>query len=97
MSKKEISALTKSGGLLSKFGGHPKVQEYRVWVHYHDGRDDDYLTHLDFLGILEMREQLKQDKSVVYLETPLAVVWDKKCQDYREVCIDGLEYSDKEE
>ena len=50
---KEIPALTKSGGLLSKFGGKKAVLEYRVWIHYHDGGDDEYCVDddLDYISV----------------------------------------------
>jgi len=89
---KEIPALTKSGGLLSEFGGKKAVLEYRVWIHYHDGGDDEYYVNDDLDALLETRKELLGDKKIVLVEQPLAVVWDDKCEDYREVCIDGINY-----
>jgi len=89
---KEIPALTKSGGLLSKFGGKKAVLEYRVWIHYHDGREDEYYIGGNLDDLLEERKELLEDKEIVRVEQPLAVVWDDKCEDYREVCIDGINY-----
>jgi hypothetical protein len=89
---KEIPALTKSGGLLSEFGGVGVVLEYRIWVHYHDGRSDEYYTNDDLDALLETREELLKDKEIIIVEQPLAIVWDDKCDDYREVCIDGIDY-----
>ena len=92
---KEIPALTKSGGLLSEFGGQGAVLEYRIWVHYHDGRSDEYITNDNLGDLLKERKDLLKDKEVVIVEQPLAIVWDDKVEDYREVCIDGIDYAGK--
>jgi len=92
MKKKEIPALTKSGGLLSKFGGKKKVLEYRVWVHPKEGGDDWYYTADTLEEMKRIRKGLLNDKKLVLVEHPLAIVWDKKYEDFREVCIDGIDY-----
>lgn len=89
---KEIPAMTKSGGLLSEFGGKKSVLEYRVWFHYHDGRDDEYYISDNLDDLLQERKGLLKDKEIVLVEQPLAVVWDDKYEDYREVCVDGINY-----
>ena len=90
--KKEIPALTKSGGLLSNHGGAKSVIEYRLWVHYHDGGDDKYFESNDLNALLEKIKKLLEDKKIAIVEQPVAVVWDDKHQDHREVCIDGINY-----
>ena len=90
--KKEIPALTKSGGLLSKFGGKKAVLEYRIWVH-DKVAEDMYFKRNNLKELIKMRKQLLKDEKIAEVEQPLAVVWDDKCQDYREVCIDGINYN----
>ena len=88
--KKEIPALTKSGGFLSSFGGEKAVLEYRLWFHYHDGREDEYYKADNLDDLLEKRKVLLEDKTIALVEHPIAVVKDK---DYREVRIDGIDYN----
>lgn len=90
----EIPALTKSGGLLSQFGGKEAVLEYRVWIHYRSGGDDEYIVESDLARLQKARKRLLKDDQIALVEQPLAVVWDDKHEDYREVCIDGVDYSD---
>jgi hypothetical protein len=90
--KKDIPFLTKSGGLLSEFGGVRVVLEYRMWIHYHDGKSDEYQTSDNLNVLLRLRKGLLKSKDVALVEQPLAVVWDEKYDDYREVCIDGIKY-----
>jgi len=90
--KKDIPALTKSGGLLSDFGGKGVVLEYRMWIHYHDGRSDEYQTSDNLNVLLGLRKGLLKSKDIAIVEQPLAVVWDEKKEDYREVRIDGIKY-----
>ena len=85
MKNKKIPASCLSGGLLSDFGGPKAVVEYRVWYH---GDEDDYWKSKTFKGIMKIWESKR--KSNPYVEPPLAVVWDKKKEDYREVVIDEL-------
>ena len=92
MSKQEIPALTKSGGMLSEFGGKKSVLEYRVWFHYHDGREDDFIVDSNLRNIQRRRKTLLERMDLIKVEQPLAVVWDEKHKDYREVRIDGLDY-----
>jgi len=82
----KISALTMSGGALSKFGGQSAVKEYRVWVHPKGGGDDYYFVAktLDEIN----RKKASLENSGNYVEEPLAVVWDEKYKKYREVVID---------
>lgn len=90
--EKEIPVLTKSGGMLSDFGGKRKVLEYRVWFHYHDGRSDSWITDTNFRNIQKRRRELLKDKKIIIVEQPLAVVWDSKDDEVREVRIDGIKY-----
>ena len=92
MSKQEIPALTKSGGMLSKFGVNKEVLEYRVWFHYQAGGDDDFIVDSNLRRIQQRRRNLLKMTEYAVVEHPLAVVWDKKNQDYREVRIDGINY-----
>ncbi len=83
----KIPAGTLSGGLLSDFGGHKVVKEYRVWYHPEEG-DDGYKTSSTFKGIRRIWKALKKEEP--YVEPPLAVIWDKVKGKYREVVIDEL-------
>lgn len=93
----EIPPLTLSGGMLSDFGGKKEVLEYRLWLHNRDGRlslnEGCYFTQGNLKELLMMRKELLKDKKIFKVEQPLAVVWDYKCKGYREVKIDGIDYS----
>jgi len=82
----KISALTLSGGKLSKFGGQSAVKEYRVWVHPKGGGDDYYFVAKSLDEISRKGQSLVNKGD--YVEKPLAVVWDAKYKKYREVVID---------
>lgn len=92
----EIPALTLSGGMLSDFGGKKEVLEYRIWIHGRDGRLDlnqgAYFYGNNLQELLKMRKELLKDKKIFKVEQPVAIVWDKKHRDYREVLIDGIKY-----
>lgn len=83
MNYARIPSLTLSGGRLSDFD---KVKQYRIWVHPKTG-DDYYYTFKNEAELKQVREQIKKDNPL-YVEKPIAVVWDKKNKKYREVVID---------
>lgn len=85
-STKWAPASTLSGGRLSDFGGKTGVVEYRVWWHPFKG-DDQYKRSRSYREIVGMEKKLKAKGE--FVEKPLAVVWDDKFGEYREVVIDS--------
>jgi hypothetical protein len=88
---KEIPAYTLSGGKLKNFGREKAVKEYRVWIHP-KGKDDYYyaLKNKGELIAVSIGLGIQKDvdeKKIMRVENPLAVVWDKKFKNYREVRI----------
>jgi len=81
-SRYQIPALTVGGGVLNK---KEDAVEYRVWVHPADGGDDYYIAKKDYYDALQEWRELKGTGHNV--EPVLAVVWDNKFQDFREVAI----------
>ena len=81
MRKKDIPALTMSGGTLKS----PKdIKELRVWIHPNKGEDFYYSgKNLMKLASLVSKRTGKKD----FIEAPLAVIWNKKHRKYREVTI----------
>lgn len=71
-----IPALTLSGGTLKKLSD---AKQFRVWHHPKKG-DDYYHT---FSCIFEAKKHSERTKA----ESPIAVVWDKRYKQYREVVI----------
>ena len=97
MRGKVIPAFAMSGGLLSNFGGKKAVLEYRIWIHDQYGRLDfrfngAYFWRHNLKELIKMRKALLKDKKIFKVEQPLAVVWDKNYENYREVLIDGINY-----
>jgi hypothetical protein len=76
-----------SGGKLSEFGGLGAAKEFRVWCHPHSG-EDVYFKWKTLAGAQSGRRKLVKSKRYYKVETPLAVVWDKKYRKHREVVID---------
>lgn len=75
----EIPVLTLAGGTLDEFGGPEKALVYRVWVHGTGG--DDALNEFD---TKEKAEQFIKDNEGAE-KGVIAVVWDDKEKDFREV------------
>ena len=78
----QIPALTRSGGTLKSL---KDAKEFRVWVHPKKG-DDYYYASPKVARAIALGERAFSKKEG-YVEIPLAVIWDKKHQDYREVQI----------
>lgn len=86
-----IPALTLSGGKLSEFGGHKGAKEYRVWCHPAKGGDDFYFAYKTLVGAKNAYAKIarkKKSMGLIRVESPCAVVYDKRYRKYREVVID---------
>lgn len=80
----EIPLLTKSGGKLSDFGD--KALIYRVWYHNHEKGTEDGCS--EYFTIEEAKDGAKRlKKTEEKVEAPIAVVWDDKIDDFREVVV----------
>lgn len=86
----KIPAMCLSGGKLSDFSG--KAAEYRVWVHPYRG-DDCFFRNKNLIKALEKRAELLKDSQIALVEPVIAVVYDERFKKYREVQIDGVDYS----
>lgn len=83
-----IPALTLGGGKLSQFGGLKAAREFRVWCHPRSGGDDFYYAYKTLDGARRGYNRHKRNKSLIRVEPPCAVVYDKRYRKYREVVID---------
>jgi hypothetical protein len=88
--RSKIPAMCLSGGKLSEFGG--KAFEYRIWIHPKQGEDKFYRTK-SIENALKKRSEFINNPDLAIVEPIIAVVYDKRFKKYREVQIDGVDYS----
>jgi hypothetical protein len=88
--RSKIPALCLSGGKLSEFCD--KAVEYRVWIHPYSG-DDCFFKGKNIIKVLKKRAELLKDPQIALVEPVIAVVYDKRFKKYREVQVNGIDYS----
>lgn len=79
----QIPALTMSGGRLKR---PEDAVEFRVWVHPKDG-DDFYYSYKRISEARLESERMRASGEFAKVEKPLAVVWDNKFQNFKEVAL----------
>lgn len=79
----QIPTLTMSGGTLEKL---EDAVEFRVWVHP-KSEDDFYYSYKRISEARSESERMRATGEFAKVETPLAVVWDNKFQNFKEVAL----------